>query len=81
MAIEETVERGDGFAFTMKHQASLQDVDTPEQFASPCFQEGALLFLKLDRNGKYTKQLENLNLESVRFDQFGIVSVGQETVP
>ena len=78
MTLEDSMDSEDGFAFILKHQVSFQEMDHPEQFASPCLKEDALIFIKLERIGKYQEQLDKLNLESVRFDQFGIISVGQK---
>ena len=67
-----------GFAFTLRHMTQVQSLDEPDGFVMPCLQQGTILFLKLDTKNKVVDQLNELQLEHVMYDQFGILSKGQK---
>ena len=76
--IEECVNNPDGFAMLMTRQIHLADLETCDTFATPCINEGRLLFIQLDVQKPIQKQLDDLGLSCLTFDQFGIVAVGQQ---
>ena len=76
--IEECVNNPDGFAMLMTRQIHLADLETCDTFATPCINEGRLLFIQLDVQKPIQKQLDDLGLSGLTFDQFGIVAVGQQ---